>query len=121
LIARRPGLFFSSKISGKVCIYFPYVELSGPVNSAILHTKGSLVAAAGALFVLFLFSSRVFAQEALLATAETTTTTPAAIAPEQSVDLTTDLNPPLPVASTDPATESVPATSVDSGIPRRFH
>jgi hypothetical protein len=31
------------------------------------------------------------------------------------------VNPPLPVASADPATESLPATSVESGIPRRFH
>ena len=52
----------------------------------------------------------------------TTTSEPnSAIAPEQSIDLTSDVNPPLPVASTDPETETGPASQVDSGIPRRFH
>jgi hypothetical protein len=90
------------------------------VNPALLHARRSLLALA--LFALALFSSRGLAQEALVATAETTSTEPnSTIAPEQSIDLTSDVNPPLPVASTDPATESVPAISVDSGIPRRFH
>jgi hypothetical protein len=90
------------------------------VNSAILHVRRSLLAVAFAAFVLSVPISRVFAQEALLATAETTEPN-TTIAPEQSIDLTSDVNPPLPVASTDPATESVPARDVDSGIPRRFH
>lgn len=90
------------------------------MNFAILQTKRFLLAATVAVVALSFLSPFAFAQEALLATAETTTT-PSSIAPEQSIDLTTDLNPPLPVASTDPAAESAPAASVDSGIPRRFH
>jgi putative beta-barrel porin BBP2 len=117
-VPRRP--FLPSRFSGKVCIHSPRVELSGPVNSAIIHTRRSRLAVALTVLALAISSSRGFAQEPLLATAETTTQ-PNSIAPEQSIDLTSDLNPPLPVASTDPALESVPATSVDSGIPRRFH
>jgi hypothetical protein len=80
------------------------------------------VAIAFLLSGLLVFSSAVSAQEALLATVETTTTSPSAeVAPEQSIDLTTDLNPPLPVAAVDPATESAAPAAVDSGIPRRFH
>ena len=78
------------------------------------------MAVALTLCALFTFTSRIFAQEVLLAsvaTSEPNTT----IAPEQSIDFTSEVNPPLPVASTDPAIESVPTTSVDSGIPRRFH
>jgi hypothetical protein len=90
------------------------------VNSAILHPKRSLVAGALAVFACAILASRAFAQESLLATAETTEPN-SLIAPEQSIDLTSEVNPPLPVASTDPATESAPTTSVDSGIPRRFH
>lgn len=115
---RRP--FFHSRFSGKVCIYSTHVELSGPVNSAILHARRSLLAVALTVLAFAISSSRGFAREPLLATAETTTE-PNSIAPEQSIDLTSELNPPLPVASTDPSLESVPATSVDSGIPRRFH
>ena len=85
--------------------------------------KSALLGVALATFALSIFpplSSSLSAQEALLATADTVETT-AQIAPEQSIDLTSDLNPPLPVAATDPATESTPATKLDSGIPRRFH
>jgi hypothetical protein len=90
------------------------------VNSALLHAKRSLLAVAFTIFALSIFGSGAFAQEALLATAETTEPN-TTIAPEQSIDLTSDVNPSLPVASTDPATDSVAATNVDSGIPRRFH
>jgi hypothetical protein len=75
-----------------------------------------------------LASCPVQAQEALplLSVAETTTDAngmDAAIAPEQSIDLNSDLNPPLPVAATDPEVESAPApaTAIDNGVPRRFH
>jgi hypothetical protein len=91
------------------------------VNSAIFHSRRSLLAVALTVLAFAISGSRGFAQEPLLATAETTTEPNSSIAPEQSIDLTSDVNPPLPVAATDPATESAPATSVDSGIPRRFH
>ncbi len=119
-ISRAPlSRFFPSRFFGKICLYSSHVELSGPVNSALLHAKRSLLAVAFTIFALSIFVSGAFAQEALLATAETTEPN-TTIAPEQSIDLTSDVNPPLPVASTDPAIESVPA-NVDSGIPRRFH
>jgi Putative beta-barrel porin 2 len=114
------GSLFRSSVFGKVCIYSSHVELSGPVSSAILHAKRSFAAVALAVFAFAILASRAFAQESLLATAETTEPN-SLIAPEQSIDLTSEVNPPLPVASTDPAIESVPTTSVDSGIPRRFH
>lgn len=67
------------------------------------------------------FGSPLLAQEALWATVNPNSPADAAtIAPEQSIDLTSEINPPLPVATTDAATESAPATSIDSGIPRRF-
>lgn len=91
------------------------------MNSAILHASRSFLAVALTVLAFAISSSRGFAQAPLLATTETATEPSSSIAPEQSIDLTSDVNPPLPVASTDPATESVPATSVDSGIPRRFH
>src|SRR5256885_7983239 len=118
--ARR---FFRSPLPRKVCIFTSHVELSGPVNSAILHAKWFLLAITTSAILLSL-SSQVWAQEALVASTTTTTTTTepnSSIAPEQSIDLTSDVNPPLPVASVDPETESAPANNVDSGIPRRFH
>lgn len=96
-----------------------HVELSGPVNPVILRGKRLFLAIA-AIAMLFSFSATAFAQEALLAS-NTTAEPPDSIAPEQSIDLTSDVNPPLPVASTDAATETTPAARVDSGIPRRFH
>jgi hypothetical protein len=98
------------------------------VHSATFHAKKCsilLVALGGFAFSIFpSLSSRLSAQDLVpdlrVATVETVETT-ALIAPEQSIDLTTDVNPPLPVATTDPGTESTPATTVDSGIPRRFH
>ena len=68
-------------------------------------------------------SGPLLAQEALLASVNPNAASDSnsTIAPEQSVDLTSDLNPPLPVA-TDTADEApVRNSSVDSGIPRRFH
>ncbi|HVF70751.1 MAG TPA: outer membrane beta-barrel protein [Chthoniobacterales bacterium] len=63
-----------------------------------------------------------WAQEALFAVTETTTDpNGTTIAPEQSIDLSAEINPPLPVAATDDGPDTAPATSVDSGIPRRFH
>ena len=109
---------------GKVCFYTSPIELSGPVNSALLRAKRSQLAtafAASLLAVSFSLSATIFGQEALVATTPTTEPN-SAIAPEQSIDLTSDINPPLPVAATDDSvTESAPATNVDSGIPRRFH
>lgn len=90
------------------------------MNSAVPHAKRSLLAVALTAFVLSILSSRVSAQETLLATTEAIGPS-SQIAPEESIDLTSEVNPPLPVASIDPATENVPATNVDSGIPRRFH
>jgi hypothetical protein len=92
------------------------------VNSAILHTKRTLLVAALAFSLLPCLTVRLSAEEfsdLRLATAETVENAP--IAPEQSVDLSADLNPPLPVATSDSSVESTPATRVDSGIPRRFH
>ncbi len=89
------------------------------MNPDILRDKRSFVAIA-AIVLLFSFSSPAFPQEALLAST-TTVETPESIAPEQSIDLTSDINPPLPVASTDAASDTTPAAQVDSGIPRRFH
>ena len=103
-IDRAPRPFFHSRFSGKVCISSSHVELSGPVNSAILHARRSLLAVALTVFAFAISSSRGFAQEPLLATAEITTEPATQIAPEQSIDLTSDINPPLPVATTDPAT-----------------
>ena len=110
------GAIFSRYFAEKVCIYTPPIELSGPVSSTPLRASFAAVLMA----VVCLPGSSVFSQEALVAS--TTSAEPnSAIAPEQSIDLTSEVNPPLPVASTDPATESAPATAVESGIPRRFH
>ncbi|MEY2550553.1 MAG: hypothetical protein QOG12_697 [Verrucomicrobiota bacterium] len=93
------------------------------MNSALLHAKQSRSAALFAACVIAALagiSRPAFAEEALLASVNTVETSPA-IAPEQSIDLTSEINPPLPVASTDPATENAPPANLDSGIPRRFH
>ena len=96
------------------------------MNFAIFSTRHPLVVAALAVLALALLpplSSRLSAEdfsEVQLATTETVAST-APIAPEQSIDLTADVNPPLPVAASDSDAESTPATSIDSGIPRRFH
>ncbi|HEY2139969.1 MAG TPA: hypothetical protein VGH00_07810, partial [Chthoniobacterales bacterium] len=90
------------------------------MNSAIPNTKRFLLAPTLALVVLASLCSRSSAQEPLLATTETTEPN-SSIAPEQSVDLTSDINPPLPVAAPEPAADSGPAANVDSGVPRRFH
>jgi len=95
------------------------------VNSAFFHRKHRLLAAAlGVLALAILPSpgSRLRAQDlsdVYLAAAETVEPTPL-VAPEQSTDLSADLNPPLPVAAEVTSTESTPTTSIDSGIPRRF-
>jgi hypothetical protein len=98
------------------------------VNSALSHTrKRALLFFALGVCSLSIFASlglRLFAQDIQsgprLATTDTVEPT-SPIAPEQSIDLTSEINPPLPVASADPATESTAAAVVDSGIPRRFH
>jgi len=71
-----------------------------------------------ALSLLFSFSPATFAQDVFVAVADTVE--PAAlIAPEQSIDLSAEVNPPLPVATADSPSDAV--HNVDSGIPRRFH
>lgn len=106
----------------KVCISSPHIELSRPVISVVPRQKFCLLLALVA--TLFAVAAPLRAQDAIVATVNPSgpvdPSTP--VAPEQSVDLTSDLNPPLPVASTpSESTESVPATVIDSGIPRRFH
>jgi hypothetical protein len=90
------------------------------VNSATPHAKRFFLALTVAFLALATLCSRGLAQEILLATAETAEPN-SSIAPEQSIDLTSDINPPLPVASTEPSADSAPATNVDPGVPRRFH
>jgi hypothetical protein len=88
------------------------------VNPAFLQARRSF--AAVALITLLSAFSSVKAQDALVASV-TTTEANLDIAPEQSTDLTSDVNPPLPVAATDPTVENAPTTSSDMGVPRRFH
>jgi hypothetical protein len=109
------------RFSRKDCIYSSHVELSGSVNCAFLYARRlGLIASAFALVLSLGAQAR--GQEALVASVSSSATVPdTSIAPEQSIDLTSDINPPLPVASTDATLEHTPATSVDSGIPRRFH
>ena len=56
-----------------------------------------------------------------LAVADTTVEPTPLASSAQSADLAAEENPPLPVASDDSSAENTPATSIDSGIPRRFH
>jgi hypothetical protein len=109
----------------KVCILAAEVELSRPVSSVVAYPKSRWITALVAAFALgavFAAPTLVFAQEAIVASVNPNgAIDPNPVAPEQSIDLTSDINPPLPVASTDQAVESVPATVVDSGVPRRFH
>jgi hypothetical protein len=86
-------------------------------RSRRLVLLGALAAFLGNLLLL---PTQAEAQEALLAAAETVDPS-SSIAPEQSTDLTSDLNPPLPAATNDSANNSPDATRVDSGVPRRFH
>ena len=93
------------------------------VNSVLLIARRCFRAAPFLVRVIAVFASfsaTVLAQETLLVTTNSTESN-STIAPEQSIDLTSDINPPLPVASTDATTESAPASSVESSIPRRFH
>jgi hypothetical protein len=85
------------------------------------HAKRSLPVIAWGTFALsILFPLPVFAQEALVAVANTVEPTPL-VAPEQSIDLSAEINPPLPVATTDSSNDTSVARNIDSGIPRRFH
>lgn len=88
---------------------------------AIFCAKRSLPVIALAVFALSIFPPlSVCAEEVLVAVADTVEPTPL-VAPEQSVDLSAEINPPLPVASTDSANDTSLARNIDSGIPRRFH
>lgn len=108
----------------KVCNYLLNVELSRAVHSAAFCALSPAARVAALLFAISSIAlTPAIAQEALVAsvnpTAESDPNT--TIAPEQSIDLASDINPPLPVAATDQTTESAPASKIDSGIPRRFH
>ena len=99
---------FQRAISEKVCIYFPYVQLSRQMKSTrvISHGKRSLSVIALGIFALSILPSlSVSAQEALVAVANTVEPTPL-VAPEQSIDLSAEINPPLPVAATDSANDN---------------
>lgn len=94
------------------------------MNSVIGHRKPSVLLVALGVVAFSLspsLSLPLSAQDlsdVYLATAETVESAP--VAPEQSVDLSSELNPPLPVAANETEVEGTPATSIDSGIPRRF-
>ena len=93
------------------------------MNSAIFRTTRPLASAfaGGLFFVLLSAVSGLHAQDFAnvhLAVADSVEPTPFA-ASDQSTDAVEE-NPPLPVASNDSSVESTPATSIDSGIPRRF-
>jgi hypothetical protein len=88
------------------------------VNLAFRQAQRTLLVVAAIAFLCAL--SPVKAQEALVASV-TTTEPNSEIAPEQAVDLTSEVNPPLPVASTDPSVQNAPTTNPDMGVPRRFH
>lgn len=96
------------------------------MNFAIFRTTRPLLAVALGILTFSILPSpgfRLDAQdlsELYLATADTVEPTPLA-ATEQSTDDAAEENPPLPVASNDSGVQSTPATSIDSGIPRRFH
>jgi hypothetical protein len=90
-------------------------------TKVISRIQRSLRALALGIFALAILPSfSLFAQETLVAVAETVEPTPL-IAPEQSIDLSAEINPPLPVATADSANNTSLARNIDSGIPRRFH
>ena len=109
----------------KVCISSFGIELSRPVRPIVARHKFYLGLIAALVFAAFVaMPAQLAAQEALVASVNPNGAIDpnSSIAPEQSIDLTSDINPPLPVASTpSEPTENVPASVVDSGIPRRFH
>jgi len=91
------------------------------VISALRHRRSRLTCVAVALFILSSPGPRLSAQDlsdVYLAAVEPSPL----VAPEESTDPSADINPPLPVAASDPSTESPPPpTSIESGVPRRFH
>jgi len=90
------------------------------MKSRFLRSNRSRLAVVCAVLACSIPPFPVFAQEALVAVAETID--PAApVAPEQSIDLTAEINPPLPVATADSASGPAPTATIDAGIPRRFH
>ena len=97
------------------------------MKSAIFRCKRRLLAAAFGILALSSFPSpgtSLVAQDlsdVYLATADTSVEPAPLVPPDPSSDPNADLNPPLPVAANETETESTPATSIDSGIPRRFH
>lgn len=125
MTVRGGDLVFSMVVMRKVCIYGSHVELSRPVSRIVALPRFFRLALVVACALAFSFAapSSLFAQDMVVASVNSNSTVDAnsPIAPEQSIDLTSDINPPLPVASTDDSAQSVPATVMDSGIPRRFH
>ncbi len=90
-------------------------------RTAGLFCSNRRLSFAFAILAFAIFSSfvpQVFAQEALLAAAQTIEP-PSLIPPEESSE-PAELNPPLPVAA-DATSAATDNTRVDSGIPRRFH
>jgi len=108
-----------------VCNHVFRVELSSRMNPNRIRNRSLPFVLVGALAVflgnLSFFPTLLRAQEALRYAAVETVDPSSAIAPEQSTDLSSDLNPPLPVAPTDSVNARVDPARVDSGIPRRFH
>lgn len=86
--------------------------------SALYNRRSRLACAALALFLFSSPGPSVSAQDfsdAYLAVE------PSPVAPEQQSDSNADMNPPLPVAASDPSPETPTAPSIESGVPRRFH
>jgi hypothetical protein len=117
---RVPSLLLGFVFAEKVCIYALNLELSRPMNAirGIFQRKASLFALALGILILTVFSaftSRAFAQEALVAKVDAVEP-PSLLLPEESSP-PVDNSVPLPVADI----SSVDSTRVESGIPRRFH
>ena len=94
-----------------------------PAISCLKRLRLATVFGVLAVSLAFLLGGKLAAQdlsEVYLATADTSVEPAPLVAPDPSSDPNADLNPPLPVAAGDSEVESTPATSIDSGIPRRF-
>jgi len=123
LFWQSPGFDFCSE---KVCNEKRYIQKSRPVNRLVLRLKSRLAAVlivAGTFALVFLTPESLLAQEALVASVNPNSAMESSppIAPEQSIDLTNELNPPLPAATDTAESAAVESPHVDSGIPRRFH
>lgn len=113
------GLVFEEK----VCISASSVELSRPMNPSRRDPwSNRRLAFSLAILAFAIFSAvapNAFAQEALVASAQTQTVEPPSLIPPEEPNQALELDVPLPVAEeTTPAADN---TRIDSGIPRRFH